>query len=82
MVIDVPPEDMIHPPNGTAGGGGTSENFNYKMHISGNNALVSHDEISYSKTGGKTSSSEFRILEKIDGKWRLTGQSIPIRKEE
>ncbi|MFZ0491189.1 MAG: endo-arabinase [Salegentibacter sp.] len=81
-VIDVPPEDMIHPPKGVAGGGGTSENSNYKMHISGNNAWVSHDEVSYSKTGKKTSSSEFRILEKIGGKWKLTGQSILIRKEE
>ncbi len=81
-VLDLPPEYMIHPPTGMIGGGGSSENSNYKMNISGNNAWVSHDEVSISKNGEKTYSSEFRILEKVDGKWKLVGQSIHIRKRE
>ncbi|MGB8703887.1 MAG: endo-arabinase [Gillisia sp.] len=78
-LIDLPPEYMINPPEDMMGGGGTSENSNYRMNISGNNAWVSHDEVSISKNGEKSYSSEFRILEKIEGKWKLVGQSIHIR---
>jgi hypothetical protein len=79
-VIDVPVSFMITPPPGSMGKGGTSPNSNYKMNISGKNAWVSHDEESIAADGTKTYSSEFRILELIDGHWKLVGQSIMIRK--
>lgn len=79
-VIDVPPEVMIHPAANMVGLGGTSTNSNYKMNVTGNNAWVSHNEESTSKDGNKQYSYEFRILEKINGKWKLVGQSIHIYK--
>ncbi len=81
-MIDVPPTVMINPPADMLGKGGTSVNSNYKMNIAGNNAWVSHDEESISAEGVKTYSSEFRILEKINGQWKLVAQSIHINKSK
>ncbi len=75
-MIDLPPITMIHPPATFIGKGGYSVNTNYKMHISGNNAWVSHNEESTSKEGVKSFTYEFRILEKINNQWKLVGQSI------
>ena len=80
--IDVPPAIMLNPPANMMGNGGNSKNSNYKMNISGNHAWVTHDEESTSKDGLKTYTYEMRILEKIDGKWKLVGQSIHPRKKE
>lgn len=77
--IDVPPAIMLNPPANMMGNGGTSKNSNYKMNISGNNAWVSHDEESTSKDGVTTYTYEIRILEKIEGQWKLVGQSIHPR---
>ena len=77
---DVPPDAMIHPSPNSIGKGGTSINTNYKMHISGNNAWVSHNEESTAKDGKKSHSYEIRILEKINGEWKLVGQSIHLYK--
>jgi hypothetical protein len=79
-MIDVPPAKVITPSN--MGNGGVSVQTNYKMNISGNNAWVSHDEVSTSKSGQKSFSSEFRILEKINNEWKLVGQSIHVYKRE
>jgi hypothetical protein len=81
-VLDVPTEFMVTPPAGAMGKGGVAVNSNYKMNISGNNAWVSHDEESTAADGKKTYSSEFRILEKINGEWKLVGQSIHIYKHK
>ncbi|MBS1653865.1 MAG: endo-arabinase [Bacteroidetes bacterium] len=81
-VFDVAPEMMIHPPAGMMGKGGSAVNTNYKMHISGNNAWVSHNEESTAADGSKTYSYEFRMLEKIDGQWKLVAQSIHLYKPE
>lgn len=78
--FDVPVDMMINPPANMVGKGGSSINTNYKMHISGNDAWVSHDEKSIAKDGSGTYSYEFRILEKVNGKWKLTGQSIHLYK--
>lgn len=78
--IDVPPVMMINPPENMMGKGGTSKNSNYKMNISGNHAWVSHNEESTTKEGITSYTFEIRILEKIDGKWKLVGQSIHPRK--
>jgi hypothetical protein len=78
LVHDVPPQMMIDPPATSVGRGGSSINSNYKMSINGTSAWVSHDEISTSKEGKKHYSYEFRMLEKIDGQWKLVGQSIHV----
>jgi hypothetical protein len=74
VMIDVPPAIMITPT--TMGDGGTSANSNYQFSVHGNSAWVSHDEISTSKDGKNTYSHEIRMLEKIDGQWKIVGQSI------
>ncbi len=80
--FDVPPALMLNPPENMMGNGGTSKNSNYKMNISGDNAWVTHDEESISKDGITTYTYEMRILEKINGQWKLVGQSIHPRKPE
>lgn len=79
-VLDVPPNIMINTPANIMGKGGTSINTNYKMSVKGNNAWVSHNEESIAVDGKKNYSYEIRILEKIDGNWKLVGQSIHIYK--
>lgn len=80
--FDVPPDLMLNPPADMMGNGGTSKNSNYKMSINGESAWVSHDEESTTKEGVKTYTYEIRILEKINGSWKLVGQSIHPRKPE
>jgi len=75
-VIDVPPITMIHPSPKSFGKGGSSVNSNYRMTIQGDHAFVSHDEVSVAPNGTKTYSSEDRVLEKVDGEWKLVGQTI------
>ena len=78
--LDVPPDLMIHPPSGSMGKGGTSVNSNYKMSINGNSAWVSHNEKSTAADGKETFSYEMKMLEKINGEWKLVGESIHIYK--
>ena len=78
--IDIPPAIIINPPAGMMGKGGSSVNSHYKMNISSNIAWVSHDEVSTTADGEKTYSYEIRLLEKINGEWKLVGQSIHIYK--
>ncbi|SHJ63869.1 hypothetical protein SAMN04488007_0956 [Maribacter aquivivus] len=80
--MDVPPAMMINPPEHLVGKGGTSKNSNYKMNVIGNNAWVTHDEESTTTDGVTNYTYEMRILEKIDGNWKLVGQSIHPRKME
>ncbi|QKJ64563.1 endo-arabinase [Flavobacterium sp. M31R6] len=72
--LDIPAENIIKPIANASGG--TSINTNYKMSIHDDNAWVSHDEVSIAKDGKKTFSHEIRLLEKINGDWKLVGQSI------
>jgi hypothetical protein len=78
--LDIDPATVLHPPAGMMGKGGVAVMSNYKMNISGNTAWVSHNEESTSAEGTKTYSYEIRLLEKIDGAWKLVGQSIHIYK--
>jgi hypothetical protein len=80
-VYDVPPEMMIHPAPGSMGKGGTSVNSNYKISIHGVGAWVSHDEVSTATDGQKSYSYEIRMLEKVNGNWKLVGQSIHLYKK-
>lgn len=74
QMFDVPAGDIIKPITNPSGG--TSMNTNYKMSIHDDNAWVSHDEVSIAKDGKKSYSHEIRLLEKINGDWKLVGQSI------
>jgi hypothetical protein len=57
------------------GGGGTVTNTNYQIHIEGNTAWAMYDEV---KTNDKGSypSYEVRLLEKINGAWKIVGISV------
>ncbi|MFM2367837.1 MAG: hypothetical protein RL619_133 [Bacteroidota bacterium] len=78
VTLDIPPTAMINTNPNAMGNGGFSVNSNYKMSIHKNNAWVSHNEESTAKDGKKTFSYEIRLLEKINGQWKLVGQSIHI----
>ena len=75
-MIDVPPAVMVNPPAGMAGQGGTFSISNFKVSVNGNSAWVSHDEESISKDGKKTYTAEFKMLEKINGDWKIVGMSL------
>lgn len=75
---DVPPANAVNPPAGSMGKGGFAVNSNYRFSINGNTAWVSHDEVSTSAEGNKSYSHEIRLLEKINGQWKLVGQSIHL----
>lgn len=75
QTFDVPPA-LMKDPKAQMGDGGSSENSNYKMSIQGDHAWVSHEEVSTAKDGAKTYSHEIRMLEKVNGAWKLVGQSI------
>lgn len=75
---DVPPANVIDPPGGKLGNGGFAVISGCLFSIHGNNAWVSHDEVSTAADGTKSYSHEIRILEKISGQWKLVGQSIHL----
>jgi hypothetical protein len=77
--IDVPPAQMLAP-SPSMGQGGTSVNTNYHISITGPTAWVSHDEESTARNGQKSYSTELRLLEKVEGQWKLVGQSIHLHK--
>ncbi|QKG55592.1 endo-arabinase [Hymenobacter sp. BRD128] len=79
QALDIPPAAMLTS-SSSMGQGGAAVNTNYKLHVAGTTAWVSHDEESTAKDGKKTYSYELRLLEKIDDQWKLVGQSIHIRK--
>ena len=75
-VIDVPPAVLVNPAASMLGTGGTFTNSNYRISVIGNSAWVSHNEESVSKDGKKTYSIEFKMLEKINGDWKIVGMSM------
>ncbi|MDQ2720697.1 MAG: endo-arabinase [Bacteroidota bacterium] len=77
--FEVPASAMIQA-SPAMGKGGTSVNSNYKMSIHGDNAWVTHNEESTGKDDIKSYSYEMKILEKIDGEWKLVAQSIHLYK--
>lgn len=79
-VLDIPVEIIVNPTPEMVGQGGTSKNTNYRMSVQGHSAWVSHEEESISAEGVSTFSSELRMLEKVEGQWKLVGQSIHIKK--
>jgi hypothetical protein len=76
--FDIDPKNVIDPPGGKLGNGGSAAMSNFKFALYGNNAWVSHDEISTATDGSKTYSREIRMVEKINGEWKLVGQVIQL----
>ena len=77
-VLDVPVSQIINPPEGWAGNGGSAELTNFNIQIHGEYAWVSHEEVSIAPDSTETKSYEFRFLEKVEGRWKLVGQSIHV----
>jgi len=75
--LDVPPALMVSS-SASMGQGGAAVNTHYQMRIDNHSAWVSHEEESTAKSGQKSYSSEIRLLEKLDGQWKLVGQSIHL----
>jgi TolB protein len=73
--MDIPPSMMLNPPASLAGNGGHAVLSNFAMRIHGDNAWVSHDEVSVSKDGNEAYTREIRLLEKVNNQWKLVGQS-------
>ena len=78
--FSLPAESMVHPSE-NMGKGGFAVNANYKISIHGDNAWVCHDEESTSKEGVKTFSYEMKMLEKINGEWKLVAASMHFYKK-
>ena len=76
LTVDVPASLMIHPKPTQVGHGGSSTNSNYHFSIYKTNAWVSHHETSTAADGKKSYTYEMRMLEKVNGEWKLVGQSI------
>ena len=75
--FDVPPTAMVTA-SPDMGQGGAAVNTNYHIQVAGDRAWVSHDEVSTAKNARKSYSHEIRLLEKIEGQWKLVAQSIHV----
>lgn len=75
-VLDIPSDRIANAPASMMNGGGFSIHSNYKMSIGNTSAWVIHDEVSIGKDGKETLSHEVRMLETINGQWKLIGQSL------
>lgn len=76
--FDVPPSAAVDPPGGKLGNGGSAVMSDFRFHVHDGEAWVSHDEVSTDKEGKKSYSREIRMLEKVNGEWKLVGQSIHL----
>jgi hypothetical protein len=74
--LDIPPQMMVMVPANNAAVGGTSSNSNYKIGIVGNSAWASFNEESIAKDGQKSYTIEIKILEKINGDWKIVALSV------
>jgi ketosteroid isomerase-like protein len=74
--LDVPAAFMLNPTPDIMGNGGISVNTNYRISINGNTAWSSHDQETTEKDGTKSYSYEMRMLEKINGAWKIVGESV------
>lgn len=77
--IDVKPETMKQQSE-AMGGGGSSLNTNYQIAIHGNSAWANFDQETSNKDGSKGYSHEMRMLEKVNGKWKIVGESVHLYK--
>ncbi|MDX2283568.1 MAG: nuclear transport factor 2 family protein [Bacteroidia bacterium] len=68
MFYSLTPEGM--------GNGSVCTNSNYRISVKGDMAWSAHDQVNTSPQGEKRYSHEIRILEKVNGTWKLVGGSI------
>lgn len=74
--MDISPDIIINPTPDIMGDKSVSVNSNYKIAVNGNNAWTTHDQLTTNLIGGKMHSYEMRILEKINGQWKIVGESV------
>lgn len=53
------------------GGGGTFANSNYVIRVNGNTAWTTFDQTGADTKGNKMTAKELRILEKVNGEWKI-----------
>ena len=75
-LLDIPAEVIIHPSKEMTGQGGQAYLSNFQFNIYGDKAWVNHDEVSVGVDGKETYTHEMRLLEKVNGEWKLVGQSL------
>ncbi len=82
-VLDLNPNFILNASAASMGGGGFSVHTNFVFSIYDNSAWVKHDEVSISKTGERAFTKEIRFLEKVNGQWKLVGQTglgyVPVK---
>ena len=76
LTLDIPPNTIINPTPDIMGDKSVSVNKNYKISVNGNSAWSSHDQETTATDGTKSYSYEMRILEKINGHWKIVGESV------
>ena len=76
LTLDIPPNIIINPTPDIMGDKSVSVNTNYKISVNGNSAWSSHDQETTSTDGMKSHSYEMRMLEKINGQWKIVGESV------
>ena len=76
LTLDIPPNIIINPTPDIMGDKSVSANTNYKISVNGNSAWSSHDQETTSTDGMKSHSYEMRMLEKINGQWKIVGESV------
>ncbi len=75
-LLDIPASRIIHPSDEMIGQGGQAYLSNLQMNIFGDRAWVNHDEVSVDVEGKEVYTHELRFLEKVEGAWKLVGQSL------
>jgi hypothetical protein len=76
LTLDISPNIIINPTPDIMGDKSVSINTNYKISVNGNSAWSSHDQETTSTGGTKSYSYEMRMLEKINGQWKIVGESV------
>jgi Tol biopolymer transport system component len=74
--LDLPSKAIIEPSPEMVGKGGFAFHYNHQMRIDDSLAWVRHDEVSVSIDGKESLTHELRLLEKLDGQWKVVGQSL------
>lgn len=74
--FDVPTDGLKTLTAADMGSGGTFANSNYRISINSDMAWLTYDEVKTDKNGIPSPSHELRILEKVDGKWKIVGMSV------
>ena len=76
VTLDISPNIIINPTPDIMGDKSVSVNTNYKISVNGNSAWSSHDQETTATDGKKSNSYEMRMLEKINGQWKIVGESV------